>query len=175
MYQPYPPASGLPQQPPRIQPPRSVLTAVKLMYAGAALSALLLVITLVTIGSLKAAIVARHPGYTAAQLHAAEIAGVAGAVIGGLIEIGLWLWMAWANGRGRGWARVVSAVFFGINTLTLIILPFLPADRLPPSAGGVRSAATLIIAPLLWLVGLGVIVLIFSKRSGPFYKQQAAL
>ena len=175
MHQPYPPASGLPQQPPRIQPPRSVLTAVKLMYAGAALSSLLLIITLVTVGSLKAAIAARHPGYTAAQLHAAEIAGVAGAVIGGLIEIGLWLWMAWANGRGRGWARVVSAVFFGINTLTLIILPFLPADRLPPSAGGVRSAATLIIAPLLWLVGLGVIVLIFSKRSGPFYKQQAAL
>jgi hypothetical protein len=100
IYQPYPPASGLPQQPPRIQPPRSVLTAVKLMYAGAALSALLLVITLVTIGSLKAAIVARHPGYTAAQLHAAEIAGVAGAVVGGLIEIGQWLWMAWANGRG---------------------------------------------------------------------------
>jgi hypothetical protein len=58
------------------------------MYAGAALSALLLIITLVTIGSLKAAIAARHPDYTAAQLHAAEITGAASAVIGGLVGLG---------------------------------------------------------------------------------------
>jgi hypothetical protein len=173
MYQPYP-ASGLRQEPQRIQPPRSVLNAVKLMYVGAALSALILIITLVTIGGLKTAILARHPDYTSAQLHDAEVAGIATAVIGGLIPIGLWLWMAWANGRGRGWARVLSAVFFGISTLELIIPPFLPADRFPPAAGGVHAAATLIIDPLLWLVGLGAIMLIFNKNSGPFYKQQAA-
>jgi hypothetical protein len=42
MYQPYP-APGLAQESPRIQPPRPVLHAVKLMYAGAALSSRLTV------------------------------------------------------------------------------------------------------------------------------------
>jgi hypothetical protein len=87
----------------------------------------------------------------------------------------------YANALGR--AAIVAAIELdhtgmwavGINTVTLIIVPLLPADRLPPSAGGVRSAATVIVAPLLWLVGLGAIVLIFSKRAGPFYQQQAAL
>jgi len=36
MYAPYP-TSGPAQEPEQVQPPRSVLTAVKLMYAGAAL------------------------------------------------------------------------------------------------------------------------------------------
>ena len=88
-YEPYP-ASGPVQEPQRVQPPGSVLNAVK---------------------------------------HTAEGARTIPLVIGGLIAIGLWLWMAWANGRGRGWARVLSAVLFGINTLTLVIFPFLPAHR----------------------------------------------
>ena len=29
-------------------------------------------------------------------------------MIGGLIAIGLWLWMAWANGKGQGWVRDVT-------------------------------------------------------------------
>ena len=33
----------------------------------------------------------------------------------GLISIGLWLWMAWANGRGKGWARTVAAALAWTN------------------------------------------------------------
>jgi hypothetical protein len=71
--------------------------------------------------------------------------------------------MAWANGKGRSWARVVSAVFFGINTLDLLISLFL-----------VHAVATLIIGVAIWLVGLGAIALLFGKESSPFYKQQSA-
>jgi hypothetical protein len=162
MYEPYP-TSGPAQQPEQIQPPRSVRNAVKLMYTGAALEVLAVIIALVTIGSLKSDILARHPAYTAAQLHSAEVARTVPLVIGGLIAIGLWLWMAWANGSGRSWARVVSAVFFGINTLDLLISLFV-----------VHAVATVIIGVVIWLVGLGAIVLIFSKESGPFYNQQSA-
>jgi hypothetical protein len=160
MYAPYP-TSGPAQEPERIQSPGSVLNAVKLMYAGAALEVLAVIIAVVTIGSLKSAILARHPAYTAASLHTAEVARTVPLVIGGLIAIGLWLWMAWANGKGRSWARVVSAVFFGINTLDLLISLF-----------AVHAVATMIIGVAIWLVGLGAIVLLFSKESGPFYKQQ---
>ena len=162
MYQPYP-TPGPAQEPEQIRPPRSVLKAVKLMYAGAALEVIAVIIAVVTIGSLKSAILARHPAYTAAQMHSAEVARTVPLVIGGLIAIGLWLWMAWANGKGRSWARIVSAVFFGINTLDLLI-----------SLLQVHAVATLIIGVVIWLVGLGAVVLIFSKESGAFYNRQLA-
>ena len=66
MYAPYP-TSGPAQEPERIQPPRSVLNAVKLMYAGAALEVLAVIIAVVTIGSLKFG----HPG-EASGLHGSE-------------------------------------------------------------------------------------------------------
>ena len=121
MYQPYP-TSGQPQEPQRMEPPGSVLNAVKLMYVGAALSGLGIVISLLTIGSLKSAIRAHDPSFTTTQLHAAEAVAIGSVVVGGLIAIGLWLWMAWANGKGRNWARIVSSVFFGINTLDVLLL-----------------------------------------------------
>jgi hypothetical protein len=162
MYEPYPTSGPAPERE-QIEPPRSVLNAVKLMYAGAALEVLALIIAVVTIGSLKSAILARHPAYTAARLHTAEVARIVPLVIGALIATGLWLWMAWANGRGRNWARVVSAVFFGINTVDLLISLFV-----------VHAVATLVIGVVIWLVGLGAIVLMFSKESGPFYQQRFA-
>jgi hypothetical protein len=64
-----------------------VLNAVKLMYAGAALEVLAVIVAVVTIGSLKSAILARHPAYTAARLHTAEVARPVPLVIGGLIAM----------------------------------------------------------------------------------------
>src|ERR1700680_3841242 len=96
MYQPYPSGGQVPE-PQRPEPPAPVLTAVKLMYAGAAVSAISLIATLLTIGSLKTAIHNRSPNLTQTQLHTAEVAGVAFAVVIGLLGIGLWIWMASAN------------------------------------------------------------------------------
>lgn len=70
---------------------------------------------------------------------------------------------AWANNRGKNWARVLSAVFFGINTLDLFISFFV-----------VRATATMIVGVVIWLVGLMAIVLLFSKESAPFFRQQPA-
>ncbi len=160
MYESYP---SLPPEaePVRAEPPASVRNAVRLMYAGAALSAIVVIVSLLTIGSLKANILAHYPHYTAAQVHTAEVAGVITSIIGGLIAVGLWLWMAWANGRGRSWARIVAAVFFGINTLDLIV-----------SFARVHAVGTLIVGILVWLVGLGAIVFLFSKESGAYFAAQ---
>ena len=162
-YQPYPTSGQTPEPQQRPPAPNSVQTAVKLMYAGAALSLIELIVSLATIASLKSAILKKYPNYTSTQIHSAEVAIVAGVVIEAVIAIGLWLWMAWANGNGRSWARVVSAVFFGINTLDLLISLF-----------AVHAVATLIIGVAIWLVGLAAIVLIFSKESRPFYNRQSA-
>jgi len=160
LYEPYP-SAGLPQDAPRAGPPRTVANAVRLMYAGAALEVLALIVALVTRASLKSAILRSHPGYTSAQLHTAELARTIPLIIGALAAVGLWLWMAWANGNGRNWGRVVSAVFFGINTLDLLL-----------SFGLVHAVATEIVGLIIWLVGLAAIILLFSKESTPFYTRQ---
>ncbi len=118
--QPLPPLSGPPLPgPPQAGPPQAVRTAVMLMYAGAALSAIGIIAGFTTIGSFRNAIHRQYPNYSSSQIHAAEVLGLAFAVVIGLVAVGLWLWMAWANGAGRGWARTVASVLFGLNTIDL--------------------------------------------------------
>jgi hypothetical protein len=91
--------------------------------------------------------------------------------LGALIAASVWLWMADKNGKGRGWARVLSAVLFGIDTLGVLV--FLPAALGAAGPGGRNGAVTLVLfvsALLLWLVGLGAIISIFSRESGRFYE-----
>jgi hypothetical protein len=158
MYEPYPatePARG----PDRIRRPRTVRNAMRLMYLGAALEVPALIVAVVTRSTFKPAILQAHPGYTTAQLHSAEIARTVPLLIAAPIVAALWLWMAWANGRGLAWARIVSAVFFGIATVDAAV-----------AFARSSNAASLAIGVVTWLVGLGAIVLLFSKESGPFYR-----
>jgi hypothetical protein len=161
--QPYPSAPPPePYQPGPGQPPRSVQTAVRLMYAGATLNAIGVLLGLLTVGSLRADIVKRSPSLSPTQIRGVEVFGVVGTVLIGLIAIGLWVWMAWANGKGKNWARIVSAVLFGINTLNLLL-----------SFARANVAAALILGFLVWLAGLGAIIMMFNKESAPFYRRPA--
>jgi hypothetical protein len=154
------PTAGAEPEPQHVPPPRAVQNAVKLMYAGAAIDVISLVVGLLTKSSYRNTIMKTHPGYTTAQLHTAESARAIPLVIGAVIAIALWLWMAWAVRRGQNWARVLSAVFFGINTLSLIA-----------AAVVVRDVPSLIVGVVLWLIGLAAIVLIFGKEARPYYHQ----
>jgi hypothetical protein len=161
MYQQYP-VADTPQQPQRAQQPPSVRNAVRLMYAGAGLEVIALIVAVLTRGSFKSAILKNHPLYSTTQVHHAEIARSVPLVIGALIAIGLWIWMAQANGRGLSWARTLSAVLFGISTLSLIGSIFIA-----------RSGASLILGVIIWLVGLAAIILLYRKESGPFFSRRA--
>jgi cytochrome bd-type quinol oxidase subunit 2 len=157
MYQPYPSGGQVPE-PQRPEPPAPVLTAVKLMYAGAVVSAISLVATLLTIGSLKTAIHNSDPSLTQTQLHSAETAAVAVAVIVGVIGIGLWIWMARANQAGKNWARITATVFFGLDTLGLLV--------------SIRQAEPLLsrlISILTFLIGLAAIILLWRKESSEYF------
>jgi hypothetical protein len=163
-YQPYP-TSGADQMPPQERPsaPPSIQTAVKLMYAGAVLSLLSFIIGLATIGSLKNDIIkASTKHLTATQLHTAEVVGVVTIVVVGLIGVGLWLWMARANGAGKNWARIVAAVLFGLNTLDL-----LSAVARPNAIG------TKIFEVLLWAVGLAATIFLWRRDSTEYYQAQS--
>jgi len=77
-----------------------------------------------------------------------------------VIAIGLWLWMARANGAGKSWARIVAAVLFALNTLGL-----LSAVARPNAAG------TKIFDVLGWIVGLSVTVFLWRRDSSEYYAQ----
>jgi CDP-diglyceride synthetase len=165
MYQPYP-LGGQSAEPLRPPAPAPVLTAVKLMYAGAAVSAVNLIISLAVIGGLKA----YHGRFLGHSLTAAQVSHlntvIIAAVVTGLVVIALWLWMARANGQGRNWARIVSTVLFGLATLELT--PYL-------FGFGEVSGVTVfgLIFPLLtWLVGLAVVWLLWRPASSAFFRPQ---
>ncbi|MGP7998760.1 MAG: hypothetical protein ACLPKI_15795 [Streptosporangiaceae bacterium] len=158
MYQPYPTGGPAEPEQQRPAPPTPVLQAVKLMYAGAAVSAISLIVTLLTIGSLKTAIHNADPSLTATKLHSAEVAAVAVAVIFGLIGIGLWLWMGYANKAGKNWARITATVFFGLDTLS-VLTSFRQAEPI------LSRVVTLVI----WLIGLGAIVLLYQRESSAYF------
>ena len=116
MYQPYP-SSDQPAGPLRPAAPAPVLTAVKLMYAGAAASGAGLIIGLaLIIVDIQAAARGRFLGNSLAAQRPVVLTVW---VVFGLVVIGLWLWMGRANGRGRNWARILSTVLFGLATVQL--------------------------------------------------------
>jgi hypothetical protein len=147
------------------RPPRTVLGAVKLMYLGAALELTALITIVVTTRSVRAALTQRYPGFTAAQWHGvvdmlvAREAAVA-------VAIAVWLFLAWANGRGHDWARVGFLSYFALATVAMIAAVAQNA--------AVYARADLIVGAAIWLVGLAVMVLIFNKESGPYYQPEPA-
>lgn len=141
--------------------PRTVLAATRLMYLGALIELCTLVTIVATLGSLKAAVLQRDPGYTAAQWHAEVQGHIVPLEIGAVIAVGVWLLLAWANGRGHRWARVGFAVFFGITTMSLL-------NGLAQDAA-TYAPADLIAGVLLWLVALVTVALIFNPESAPHY------
>ena len=158
MYQPYP-SSGKTVEPERPAAPPSVLKAVKLMYIGAAVSTVSLVISLVSISGTKEAIRKARPSLTAAQVNQLNTFIIALAVVSGVIGVALWLWMARANSQGRNWARIVSTVLFGLATLDMFGVLSQP-----------KTVLGLVFPVLTWLVGLGAVILLWRRDSTEFFK-----
>jgi hypothetical protein len=158
MRQPYP-SSGNTVEPERPPAPGPVLNAVKLMYTGAAISTVSLIISLVDISGTKSAIKKARPSLTATQLNQLNTFIITLAIVSGVIGIALWLWMARANSQGRNWARILSTVLFGLATLDLA-----GVLREPKTALGLAF-------PLLtWLIGLGAVFLLWRSESTEFFK-----
>ena len=158
MYQPYP-STGKPVEPERPAPPPSVLNAVKLMYAGAAVSTVSLVVSLVDISGTKAAIRKARPSLTVTQVNQLNTFIITLAIVSGVVGVGLWLWMAKSNSQGRNWARILSSVLFGLATLDMFGVLSQP-----------KTLLGLVFPALTWLVGLGAVILLWRKDSTAFFK-----
>lgn len=162
MNQPRPKASAataVVTPPAHPDPPGPVLLAVRLMYAGAALTAVgALVDVIAVVAGGTAALRATHKHATLAQLHATQGALITSVLFSGLIEAGLWLFMARANRAGLKWARLIAGALFGISTVLLAT----------SILGG--SALTLVaFTALTWLVGLGATIFLWQKESSSYF------
>jgi hypothetical protein len=157
MYQPYPSAGQTPE-PVQPGPPASVVMAVRLMYAGAVVSAVSLIVGLATVGSLRDSLHKSDPSLTSTQLHNLQSVVVVGSVAIGLISIGLWVWMALMNKAGKSWARIIATVLFGLDTLFLL----LGLARAGAAAGTLVSIVT-------WLIGLGAVIFLWRRDSSEYF------
>jgi hypothetical protein len=160
-YQPYPGGTQLPPEPATRPPvPPSITRAVQLMYAGAVASLIGIVIDILARHAIRNALATRktaHP-LTTSQLNSDYHVVLGVLIAGGLIGAALWLWMAQSSKAGKNWARIVSTVLFAIDTLSVL-------------AGAVTSAGPArIFSILVWLIGLGAIILLWRRSSTEYFK-----
>jgi hypothetical protein len=155
------PSSGKPVEMERPPAPPSVANAVKLMYVGAAVSTVSLIISLADISGTKTAIKKARPSLTATQVSQLNTFIISLAIVSGLIGVALWLWMARANNQGKNWARILSTVLFGLATLDLVGVFSEP-----------KTLLGLAFPVLTWLVGLGAVFLLWRPDSTVFFKSQ---
>jgi hypothetical protein len=132
--------------------PPSMVTAVRLMYAGAAYA---LVWAIGTI-AVAASIVRHHP-----VVNDHRLAGVVTlALLLCAAEMALWLGVARACRRGSRGARVTGTVLFALHTVGMLSVVASSQAGLGPA-----KALTLI----GWLIGLGAVVALWQRPSSAFF------
>jgi uncharacterized membrane protein len=153
--------------------PASVRKAVRLMYLGAAVSLITLIVNLATENITRSALLTalrtgtRPAGValpTASQFNSGFYATLALVSVLELIGVGLWILVARGSGNGRDWARTTASVLFGLDTLALLIGP--------PDMGirGPEATVTRIFVGIVWLIGLTAVVFLWRKDSSAFLK-----
>jgi len=147
--------------------PLAVRGAVGLMCAGAVLTLADVVTVLVTLGGVRWA--AAHD-FGAGQWPIVMLTQVDFWLVSAPIGAGVWLWLAWANGRGYHWARPAFAAFFCVLT----IVTFFGLGQAGGEDALPHTLPDVIATAVLWLAGLAAGVLILSDTAGPHYQQERA-
>jgi hypothetical protein len=141
--------------------PATVCAAVRLMCAGAAAELAVLLTVVLTRGHVKAAVLAEYPSaWHPTQVHLGLDMASAPVIIG------LWLWLAWANGQGRDWARVLSAAAF--LTLTASMFIALSEDAVA------FASADMVAVAVEWALGLASVVLVLTPASSRYFRPPMA-
>ena len=135
--------------------PASMVTAVRLMYAGAAYAAIWAIGVIVVSVS-----IAKHY-WLASESGDHRLAGAVTLVI--LLcaaDIALWLAIARACRRGSGGARVAGTVLFAVHTLGVL-------GVVTSSQAGLGPAKVLTL--IGWLIALGAVMALWQPPSSAFF------
>ncbi|MGH3121871.1 MAG: protein kinase domain-containing protein [Streptosporangiaceae bacterium] len=141
--------------------PASMVTAVRLMYAGAAFA----LIWAIGVIAVSASIVKHYPQASESGDH--RLAGaVTLAILLCAADIALWLAIARACRRGSSGARVAGTVLFAVHTVGVLGVA-------TSSQAGLGPAKVLTL--IGWLIGLGAVVALWQPPSSAFFTAQASL
>ena len=141
--------------------PASMVTAVRLMYAGATF-ALIWAIGVVVV---SASIVKHYPLASESGDH--RLAGAATlAILLCAADIALWLGIARACRRGSSGARVAGTVLFAVHTVGVL-------GVVTSSQAGLGPAKVLTL--IGWLIALGAVMALWQPPSSAFFTAQASL
>lgn len=156
----YPGGAGGPVTP--AERPTSIERAVLLMRAGAGLALVTLVVGLLTLGDVKDNIrqqLVDNNDFTQSKLDTAYNIAIVGTIVVGLIAIAIWLLMAYANGAGRKWARIIATVL-GV----LSILSFLAT-----AAQAQQTAVGIVLSGITAVLAIVILILLWNKESSAYY------
>ncbi len=116
---PYPQSSSAPYSLPILSQPAELALAVKLMFVGAGLSVLGMLIGFTELDSVREATEKAVPAGTSQTIIDASVAaGIGVLVVGGVLGTGLWILNAVYCGKGKNWSRILAAVAFGFAVLS---------------------------------------------------------
>jgi hypothetical protein len=133
------------------------------MYVGAVLAVLGVLVLLVSRDELRDNLAKDSPELTSSELDTAMTVTTVGAIVGALIGVALWLWMASANGQGKSWARIVASVLGGLNVLfTLSGLAMNP-----------QTGASLVFSLVGLVLAAVILFLLWRPESSRFYEARS--
>lgn len=162
-----PAAGGYGSAPGPVSRPKTVQNAVYLMYAGAALGIIGMLVSLLTLDSMRQQVeeqLAAQGGPVDQSLVDASVSiGIGVGVVFGLLGAGLWIMNAIFCGRGANWSRILSTVFAAILVLSSLVTFFQPG-----------SGFTKAITGLTLVVGVAAVVLLWQRPSNQFFQQAGA-
>jgi hypothetical protein len=155
------------------RPARTVRAAVRWMYAGAAVSTVLLInglyetIVLASIDDNKIHHIRLPELAGAIQVPPISPVAVTTGIAGDLVVIAAWLWMARMAGQRRNWARSAAAALFGLATLEASLLFATPRLIVQADIPGGP-----LVALLTWPAGAAAVWLLWRPASTAFFRPQ---
>lgn len=123
-----------------------------MMRTGAALSLLNMIVGLADIGALRNSVMANHPELSAQAVRTVANLAAGGVIIGDVFGVILWLWLARATRKGRGWPRPVGTVLFVMYTAAKL-----------GTIGGPGFYAGKVLDVAIWIVGLIALIALWTR------------
>ncbi len=145
---------------PPVEQPASIRVAVRLMYLGAVLTLIGVLVGLTQTDEIREAIQEADDSLSGSDLDMAVNVAVAMSVVFGLVGVGLWIWMAVVNGRGESWARVVATVLAVLNVVSIVFTV----------AGGGATTVTYVSSAVSVVLAVVILVLLYRPESTRFYE-----
>ncbi|AKU17626.1 hypothetical protein [Luteipulveratus mongoliensis] len=157
---------GYGQPPADVVKPKSIDLAVKLMYAGAGLAVINIILAFFMKGTIKDKVREQleKDNKSLDDLDTIVNSAIIVSVVVGLIAVALWIFMARSNDAGKSWARIVATVLGGLS-----ILSFLGSLTQDTTTG-----VTLAFSIISLILAAAILFFLWKKESSQYYAAKSA-